>query len=435
MQALLALSRGIDAVNLRVGRAVSWVTLLVVLVSTGNAIMRKFFHDSSNAWLELQWYMFGAMFLLTAGYAAEERPCPGGHHRLKLSRRAQIGIEIFGVLFFLMPACLLIMYLSWPVFMDSYLSNEYSSNSGGLIRWPVKLLIPVGFALLALAGLSHLIVRGLPGRALPRPARARGPRAPRKNWPRKSPAKRRRASRRTERTEREGPLTMEFLIANLAPIMFATPIGFLLLGFPVAFALAANGILFGLVGMELGLLNSSLFQALPQRVFGIISNDTLLAVPFFTLMGLVLERSGMAEDLLETIGQLFRHAARRPDRGRFVGAMLAATTGVVSASVISMGLISPHHAAHGYDRRLLPAASSRLGTLSQIIPPSLVLIILADQLGRSIGDIYRAAMVPVSSWGGHRSHHRHIARRSALPGRGASFPGAEWRPGGARCWC
>ena len=97
---------------------------------------------------------------------------------------------------------------------------------------------------------------------------------------------------------------MEFLIANLAPIMFATLIGFLLLGFPVAFALAANGILFGLVGMELGLLNS-LFQALPQRVFGIISNDTLLAVPFFTLMGLVLERSGMAEDLLETIGQLF----------------------------------------------------------------------------------------------------------------------------------
>ena len=215
----------------------------------------------------------------------------------KLSRRAQIGIEIFGVLFFLMPACLLIMYLSWPVFMDSYLSNEYSSNSGGLIRWPVKLLIPVGFALLALAGLSHLIkcVGFLAGRCRDR-ARARGRqerrgRTGRGNRPRSAGAR----SRRTERTEREGPLTMEFLIANLAPIMFATLIGFLLLGFPVAFALAANGILFGLVGMELGLLNSSLFQALPQRVFGIISNDTLLAVPFFTLMGLVLERSGMAE--------------------------------------------------------------------------------------------------------------------------------------------
>ncbi|ANN65515.1 TRAP transporter large permease [Bordetella bronchialis] len=189
---------------------------------------------------------------------------------------------------------------------------------------------------------------------------------------------------------------MEFFIANLAPIMFATLVVFLLLGFPVAFALAANGILYGLIGIELGLLTPALFQALPQRVFGIISNDTLLAVPFFTLMGLVLERSGMAEDLLETIGQLFGTI-----RGGlafavvFVGAMLAATTGVVSASVISMGLISlPIMLRYGYDRRLASGVIAASGTLSQIIPPSLVLIILADQLGRSIGDMYRAAMVP-----------------------------------------
>jgi TRAP-type mannitol/chloroaromatic compound transport system permease large subunit len=189
---------------------------------------------------------------------------------------------------------------------------------------------------------------------------------------------------------------MEFLIANLAPIMFATLVVFLLLGFPVAFALAANGILYGLIGIELGLLTPALFQALPQRIFGIISNDTLLAVPFFTLMGLVLERSGMAEDLLETIGQLFGTI-----RGGlafavvFVGAMLAATTGVVSASVISMGLISlPIMLRYGYDRRLASGVIAASGTLSQIIPPSLVLIILADQLGRSIGDMYRAAMVP-----------------------------------------
>ncbi|MBO9355287.1 TRAP transporter large permease subunit [Bordetella petrii] len=189
---------------------------------------------------------------------------------------------------------------------------------------------------------------------------------------------------------------MEFFIANLAPIMFGTLVIFLLLGFPVAFALAANGILYGLVGMELGLFNASLFQALPQRVFGIVANDTLLAVPFFTLMGLVLERSGMAEDLLETIGQVFG-----PLRGGLaiavvvVGAMLAATTGVVSASVISMGLISlPIMLRYGYDRRLASGVIAASGTLSQIIPPSLVLIILADQLGRSIGDMYRAAMVP-----------------------------------------
>jgi len=189
---------------------------------------------------------------------------------------------------------------------------------------------------------------------------------------------------------------MDFVIANMAPIMFATLVAFLLLGFPVAFALAANGILYGLVGMELGLLNAALFQALPQRVFGIISNDTLLAVPFFTFMGLVLERSGMAEDLLETIGQLFG-----PVRGGLalavvlVGTMLAATTGVVSASVIAMGLISlPIMLRYGYDRRLASGVIAASGTLSQIVPPSLVLIILADQLGRSIGDLYRAAMVP-----------------------------------------
>ncbi|HUH59033.1 MAG TPA: TRAP transporter large permease subunit [Candidimonas sp.] len=189
---------------------------------------------------------------------------------------------------------------------------------------------------------------------------------------------------------------MEFLIDNLAPIMFFNLIVFLLLGFPVAFSLAATGILYGLVAIDLNLMQPALFQALPQRVFGIVANDTLLAVPFFTLMGLILERSGMAEDLLETVGQLFG-----PIRGGLaiavvlVGAMLAATTGVVSASVISMGLISlPIMLRYGYDRRLASGVIAASGTLSQIIPPSLVLIILADQLGRSIGDMYRGAMIP-----------------------------------------
>src|SRR5699024_2272950 len=188
----------------------------------------------------------------------------------------------------------------------------------------------------------------------------------------------------------------EFLIANMAPVMFASLVVFLIIGFPVAFALAANGVFFGIISIELGLFNISLFQALPLRVFGIMANDTLLAVPFFTLMGLILERSGMAEDLLETIGQLFGAL-----RGGLaiavvvVGAMLAATTGVVSASVISMGLISlPIMLRYGYDRRLATGVIAASGTLSQIIPPSLVLIILADQLSRSIGDMYRAAMVP-----------------------------------------
>jgi len=188
----------------------------------------------------------------------------------------------------------------------------------------------------------------------------------------------------------------QFLIANLAPIMFASLILFLLIGYPVAFSLAANGIFFGLIGIQLGLLHPLLFQALPDRIFGVMSNETMLAIPFFTFMGLILERSGMAEDLLDTIGQLFG-----PVRGGLayavvlVGAMLAATTGVVAASVISMGLISlPIMLRYGYDKRLASGVIAASGTLAQIIPPSLVLIIMADQLGKSVGDMYRGAFIP-----------------------------------------
>ena len=188
----------------------------------------------------------------------------------------------------------------------------------------------------------------------------------------------------------------QFIIANLAPIMFGALVIFLLSGFPVAFSLAANGLFFGFVGIELGLIKPELLNALPNRIFGIMGNDTLLAIPFFTFMGLILERSGMAEDLLDTIGQLFG-----PIRGGvayaviFVGALLAATTGVVAASVISMGLISlPVMLRYGYDKRIASGVIAASGTLAQIIPPSLVLIVMADQLGRSVGDMYRAAFVP-----------------------------------------
>jgi len=187
-----------------------------------------------------------------------------------------------------------------------------------------------------------------------------------------------------------------FVTENLAPLMFVALVLFLLLGYPVSFALGAIGLSFGLLGIYLDLLHPALFQALPERIFGVMANDTLLAVPFFTFMGLVLERSGMAEDLLETIGQLFG-----PVRGGlayaavFVGALLAATTGVVAASVISMGLISlPIMLRYGYDRRLAAGAIAASGTLAQIIPPSLVLIVLADQLGRSVGDMYAGAILP-----------------------------------------
>ncbi|HRN64589.1 MAG: TRAP transporter large permease subunit [Alicycliphilus sp.] len=189
---------------------------------------------------------------------------------------------------------------------------------------------------------------------------------------------------------------MEFIAANFAPVMFAGLILFLLLGFPVAFSLGAAGLFFGLLGIELGVFTTAIFSWLPQRLIGIMANETLLAVPFFTLMGLILERSGMAEDLLETVGQVFG-----PLRGGLalavvlVGAMLAATTGVVAASVISMGLISlPIMLRYGYDRSLSAGVIAASGTLAQIIPPSLVLIVLADQMGKSVGDMYKGAFIP-----------------------------------------
>jgi tripartite ATP-independent transporter DctM subunit len=182
----------------------------------------------------------------------------------------------------------------------------------------------------------------------------------------------------------------------MAPIMFGGLVVFLLLGYPVAFSLAFTGLFFGVVGMQLGLLHPSLLQALPERVLGIMANSTLLAIPFFTFMGLILERSGMAEDLLDTIGQVFGTI-----RGGlayavvFVGALLAATTGIVAASVLAMGLISlPVMMRYGYSKRLATGVIAASGTLAQIIPPSLVLIVLADQMGASVGDLYEGALVP-----------------------------------------
>src|SRR5215510_5790594 len=195
---------------------------------------------------------------------------------------------------------------------------------------------------------------------------------------------------------------IELIAHNLAPIMFLSLIVFLLLGYPVSFSLAANGLLFFLIAVELSpysndiRLSWPLLQTLPIRVLDVMRNDTLLAIPFFTFMGIILEKSGMAEDLLDTVGQLFG-----PIRGGLayavilVGALLAATTGVVAASVIAMGLISlPIMLRYGYDRPMATGVIAASGTLAQIIPPSLVLIVMADQLGKSVGDMYEGAIVP-----------------------------------------
>jgi TRAP-type mannitol/chloroaromatic compound transport system permease small subunit len=157
---LLGLSRLIDALSERVGHVVYWLILVSVIVSSGNATVRYIFDVSSNGWLELQWYLFSAVFLLCAGYTLLHNQ----HVRIdiiisRLSPRGRAWIDLLGTLFFLLPMALIIMVLSWPVFIESYTRNEFSADAGGLLRWPVKLLIPVGFLLLVLQGLSEIIKR------------------------------------------------------------------------------------------------------------------------------------------------------------------------------------------------------------------------------------------------------------------------------------
>jgi tripartite ATP-independent transporter DctM subunit len=182
----------------------------------------------------------------------------------------------------------------------------------------------------------------------------------------------------------------------MPPLMFGGLVIFLLIGFPVAFSLAAVGLFFGFISIELGFFTSAYLGNLPLRVFGILSNDLLLSIPFFTLMGAILERCGLAEDLLEGTGQLF---GKIPGGLAYavilVGAVLGAITGTVAASVIAMGMISlPIMIKYGYDMRIATGVIAASGTITQVIPPSLVLIVLGDQLGRSVGDMYAGAIGP-----------------------------------------
>ncbi len=160
MSPLLRLSRFIDRLNEKVGHSVLWLVLIAVLISTGNALSRKFFDLSSNAYLEVQWYLFAAIFLLGSGYTLLRNE----HVRIdvllhRFSKRTQIGVDVFGLIFFLLPTAALTIYLSWPLFINALHSGEMSENAGGLVRWPAYLLVPVGFGLLWLQGVSELIKR------------------------------------------------------------------------------------------------------------------------------------------------------------------------------------------------------------------------------------------------------------------------------------
>ena len=160
MNSLLTLARAIDALNERVGRITIWLVLVATLISAGNALVRYVLSDSSNAWLEIQWYLFGAIFLLGAGYTLKHN----GHVRIdilygRLGKRGQAWIDLLGSLLFLLPLACLMAWLAWPIFAEAWRTMEHSSDSGGLLRWPVKLLLPLGFGLLALQGVAEIIKR------------------------------------------------------------------------------------------------------------------------------------------------------------------------------------------------------------------------------------------------------------------------------------
>jgi len=239
-----------------------------VLVSAGNAASRYVFSIASNAWLELQWYLFAAVFLLCSGYTLRHNE----HIRIdviagNLSRRAQMWIDIFGTLFFLLPMAAFVTWLSWPIFMNAWNSNEISGSAGGSYAGRRGCWFRSASSCCRLQGLSELIKRiaflkGL----IPDPLEKH-----------EVPLELAIARRSSQMTQ--------FLIAYMAPLMFAALVVFLLIGYPVSFALAAIGLSFGFLGIELGLLTPALFGALPERIFGIMSNDTLLAVPFFTSWG------------------------------------------------------------------------------------------------------------------------------------------------------
>ena len=410
MRYLLAVSRWIDTGTRLIGQSVAWLIVVAAVISAGNALVRKLFDISSNAWLELQWWLFAAVFLLAAPWTLALNE----HIRIdivneRFPRWLRQLIEVIGHVFFLLPMAAIVTYTSWDFFVTSYWQNEGSSNYGGLPQWPVKFLIPLAFALLFLQGVSELIKRcaiingDLPDDGLDagHPAGGALVRPPRESRPRRAaspalPHPARRASgtqgghagahRREPRADHV-PGARRVPAARLSRCLLALRRRPHLLR-----RRRRAGALLG--GRRQPVVAAA--HTLPERIFGVMTNDTLLAIPFFAFMGLILERSGMAEDLLETVGQLFGTV-----RGGlayaviFVGALLAATTGVVAASVISMGLISlPIMLRYGYDARFATGTIAASGTLAQIIPPSLVLIVLADQLGRSVGDMYTGALVP-----------------------------------------
>ncbi|NOZ91347.1 MAG: TRAP transporter large permease subunit [Epsilonproteobacteria bacterium] len=347
--------------------------MLLALLVGYDALMRYLFSAGSIALQEVEWHLFDILFLLGLSYALKHKK----HVRVDIffvnySPNTKAMIEILSMLFLLIPFSMFFLQGAFDMTLQSFLQNEVSSDPGGLkYRFIIKGVLFLAFILLVLQAISEII----------------------------------KAYRDVENKKllfgivfgviilfAIAMLHLPFLLDPLW-LMFLLTLFLLMSGFEVAFVFAGVALLFALISEELGL---EVLEMLPYRVYGIMRNTTLMAVPLFILMGLILEKSKIAEDLLLSMGKLFGGI-----RGGLaisvvvVGAILAASTGIVGASVVMMSLIAlPLMLKHNYKPELATGAIVSSGTLGQIIPPSIVLIVLGDQMHLSVGDLFKAAVVP-----------------------------------------
>lgn len=335
--------------------------------------MRYFFHAGSVALQELEWYFFDLTFLLSAGYALKHDK----HVRVdiffeKFPKNIKYTIAFLDALLLIIPFSLIIFYYGYEFALQSFVQHEASSDPGGLAhRWIIKAAIVLFAFLLFVQALSEII-------------------------------------KLSQRIALKKPLIIAslliaavfvlsrseiFYILHPAILMFGLSLILLLLGFRVAFVFAISAIVFALIDVDLGL---NIFNLLPMRIYGIMQNFTLMAVPLFILMGLILEKSQIAKNLLENVGALFGEIRGGLAIGVvIIGAILAAATGIVGASVVMMSVITlPVMIKYGYDKALASGTIAASGTLGQIIPPSIVLIVLGDVLSVSVGDLFKSAVVP-----------------------------------------
>lgn len=367
----------LDRVSKYAGIIASFVVVLLSLLVVYDALMRYAFSSGSIALQEIEWHFFDIIFLLGLTYALKHDK----HVRVdlffeKFTLESKHVVQILSMIFLVIPFSVIFLLNSLDMTMQSYIQNEISSDPGGLTnRWIIKAILSFSFLLLILQAISEILKSYLL------------------------------LESKVKLFKYLAYIGLFFIVTYVAwyyrmefivePVflMFGFALILLLSGFQVAFVFAGVALLFALIADEVGL---EVFEMLPYRTYGIMGNVTLMAVPLFIFMGLILEKSKMAEGLLFSMGKLFGRV-----RGGLaisvvlVGAILAASTGIVGASVVMMSLIAlPLMLKHNYSPALASGSIAASGTLGQLIPPSIVLIILGDQMHISVGDLFKAAVVP-----------------------------------------